>query len=220
MQNAITFFGVIETLFIFLLFHKPVGSLNFTCEVHDKGFGNHQLKNTLLSYLFSENGISKSDSDTQFIKLSLRKSSNARLIEKLFRFQLEYSVMLHLFYCEDILRQVNLTQKKLRERGIGLDEANIFFNWNKDILVYESVNQSKTICEETEIPVAKRIRTKGKLLGEKKDDVCQALLQEVKRNLNEYHDRLGKELEAQYESMSHLQTVFAGLSLQAILEDS
>ena len=56
--------------------------------------------------------------------------------------------------------------------------------------------------------------------GEKKDDVCQTLVQEVKRNLYKCHDRLVNELEARFYSMSHLQTVVAGLSLQVILEDT
>ena len=55
-----------------------------------------------------------------------------------------------------------------------------------------------------EIPVEKQIRRK--LPGEKKDDICQTLMQVVKRNLYKCHD--------------WLQTVFAGLSLQAILEDT
>ena len=45
-------------------------------------------------------------------------------------------------------------------------------------------------------------------------------MQEEKRNLYEYHDRLQNEQEARFESLPHLQTVFARLSLQAILEDT
>ena len=45
-------------------------------------------------------------------------------------------------------------------------------------------------------------------------------MQEVKRNIFECHDRLVIELEARFDSISHLQTVFAGLSSQAILEDT
>ena len=54
-----------------------------------------------------------------------------------------------------------------------------------------------------EIPFEKRVRRKRNPPGEK-EDVCQTLVQEVKRNLYECH-RLVDEL-------SHLQTVFAGLS--------
>ena len=77
-----------------------------------------------------------------------------------------------------------------------VDATKIFFNRNKDSLVSKSVNQSKINFEEMEIPVEKQIRRKGKLLGEKEDDVCQTLVQEVKRNLYECHDRLVNELEA------------------------
>ena len=45
-------------------------------------------------------------------------------------------------------------------------------------------------------------------------------MQEVKRNLYECHNRLVNELEARFDSMSHMQTAFAGLSSQAILEDT
>ena len=62
-----------------------------------------------------------------------------------------------------------------------------------------------------EIPVEKRTRRKGKLPGEKEDDGCQTLLQAVKRNLYECHDRFVNGLEAQYDSMSHLQTGFVAL---------
>ena len=71
-----------------------------------------------------------------------------------------------------------------------------------------------------EIPVEKRVRRKRKLPGEKEDDVCQTLVQEVKGNIYKCHDRLVNELEAWFDSITHLQTVFAGLSLQAILEYS
>ena len=101
-----------------------------------------------------------------------------------------------------------------------MDATKIFFNWNRDRLVSESVNQSKTRCEEMEIPVEKQSRRKRKLPGGKEDDVCQTLVQEVKRNLYECHDQLVNELEAWFDSTSHLQTVFAGLSSQAILEDT
>ena len=50
--------------------------------------------------------------------------------------------------------------------------------------------------------------------------VCQTLEQEVKRNLYECYNRLVNELEIRLDSMSHLQTVFARLSSQAILEDT
>ena len=71
-----------------------------------------------------------------------------------------------------------------------------------------------------EIPVEKRIRRKRKLPEEKEDDVCQTFVQEVKRNFYECYDRFVNELEARYDSMSHLQTVFARLPSQAILEDT
>ena len=84
----------------------------------------------------------------------------------------------------------------------------------------ESVNQSKTKCEEMVIPFEKPIRRKRKPPRENEDDVCKTLVQEVKRNLYEFHDRLVNELKARFDSRSHLQTFFAGLSSQAILEDT
>ena len=68
---------------------------------------------------------------------------------------------------------------------IHIDAIKIFFNRNKDSLAFESINQSKSKGEEMEIPVEKRIRRKKKPSREKEDDVCQTLLQEVKRNLDE-----------------------------------
>ena len=53
-----------------------------------------------------------------------------------------------------------------------------------------------------EIPVEK-------LPEEKEDDVCQTFVQEVKRNLYEFHDQFVNELDAQLDSMFHLPTVFA-----------
>ena len=47
--SAMTFFGVIEGLYIFLLFQSPVGSFIFACEGHDGAFGNHPLECTLRS---------------------------------------------------------------------------------------------------------------------------------------------------------------------------
>ena len=67
-----------------------------------------------------------------------------------------------------------------------------------------------------EIPVEKRNRRKIKLPGENKDD----LLQQVKTNLYGCHDRLVNKLQALFDSMSHLQIVFAELSSQAILEET
>ena len=71
-----------------------------------------------------------------------------------------------------------------------------------------------------EIPVEKRIRRKRKLSGQKRRWCSQTLEQEVKRNLSEYHDRLVNELEARFDSMSYLQTVFARLLSQAIQVDT
>ncbi len=71
-----------------------------------------------------------------------------------------------------------------------------------------------------EISLEKRIRRKRKQPGEKEDDVCQSLVQGEKRHVYECHNRLVNELEARFDSMSHLQTVFVGLSLQVILKDS
>ena len=71
-----------------------------------------------------------------------------------------------------------------------------------------------------EIRVEKQIKRTRKLPGKKEKDVCQTLVQEIKRNLYKCHDRLVNKLEAQFDSMSHRQTVFAGLSSQAILEDT
>ena len=60
-----------------------------------------------------------------------------------------FSFMSHFFYWEEIMGQINLTQKKLQEPGIGLDvcvihmdETKIFFNRNKDRMVSESVKQN------------------------------------------------------------------------------
>ena len=85
-------------------------------------------------------------------------------------------------------------------------DATKFFK-NQIRLVSKSVNQSKTKYKEIEIPVEKRIRRKRKLLGETEGDLCQTLMQEVKRNLDESHDRLANELEARFDSMAYLQTV-------------
>ena len=133
--------------------------------------------------------------------------------------------MTHLFNWEEILGQINLFQKKLQEPDIGLDvcvthmdATKIFFNRNTNLQV--SVNQSKTKCEEMEISVEKQIRRKRKLPGEKEDDIRQTLFQEIKRNLYECHDRLVNKLKAQFNFVSHLQIFFAGLSSQAILEDT
>ena len=108
----------------------------------------------------------------------------------------------HLFYWKEILGQINPIQKKLQEPGIGLDvcvthldTTKNFFNRNRDRVVSESVNQNKIKCEKMEIPVEKQIRIKRKLFGEKEDDACQTLGQEVKRNLYECHDRLVNKLE-------------------------
>ena len=92
--------------------------------------------------------------------------------------------MSHLFYWEEILTQINLIQKKLSisldVRVTHMDATKIFFNRNRDKLVFESINQSKAKCEEMEIPVEKWISRKRNLLGEKKVDICQTLVQEVK----------------------------------------
>ena len=101
-----------------------------------------------------------------------------------------------------------------------MDATKIFFNQNWDRLMLEFVNQSKTKCDEMEISVEKRIRRKRNPPGEKEDDVCQTLVQEVERNLYECHDRLVNELEAWFDSMSNLQTIFTGLLSQAILKDT
>ena len=77
------------------------------------------------------------------------------------------------------------------------------------MLVSESVNKSKIKCEEIEISLEKRIRRKRKQPGEK-DDVCQSLVQGEKRHVYECHNRLVNELEARFDSMSHLQFVFVG----------
>ena len=45
-------------------------------------------------------------------------------------------------------------------------------------------------------------------------------MQEVKRNLYERYDWVVNEMEAQFDSMTHLQTVFAGLSSQITQKDT
>ena len=44
--------------------------------------------------------------------------------------------------------------------------------------------------------------------------------QKLKRNIYKYHDRLVNELEARFDSMPYLQTIFAGSSSQAIPKDT
>ena len=114
---------------------------------------------------------------------SFKKSSNERECTNHFSFNWKLSFMSLLFYWEEILEQINLTQKKLQESGIDLnvrvthmDAMKIFFNRNRDRLMAESVNQNKTKCLEMEIPAEKRIKTKRKLLGDKRrwcmSDTC------------------------------------------------
>ena len=82
-------------------------------------------------------------------------------------------------------------------RKISLTETGTGWYLNRPIKV-------KKKCKEMEIPVEKWTRRKGRLPGEKEYDVCQTLVQEVKRNLYECHDRFVNELEARFDSMSHL----------------
>ena len=77
-----------------------------------------------------------------------------------------------------------------------MNPMKIFFNGNRDKMVSESINQSKTNYKEMKIPVEKWIRRKRKLPGEMK----MMNVQKVKRNLYESHDRLVNKLEAQFDS--------------------
>ena len=122
-----------------------------------------------------------------------------------------FSFASHLFFWEKILRQINRIQKKIQEPGFSLDVSaihmdatKIFFDQNRHRLVFELVNQSKTKCKEMEISIEKRIRRKRKLSGENEDYICQTLVQEIKRNLYKCYDPLVNELEARFDSMSHL----------------
>ena len=206
----------------FSLFLTPVGRFIFVYEGHDGTFENDPLECTLRSYSCRENQISRSDSGTRFIKYNHQMRGDAQII--LLPIE-NFSFMLHLFYREEILIQINLIQKKLQKQGIGLDVwvnhidvTKILFNWSRDRLVSELVNQSKTNWKDMEIPVENRIRRKRNLSWEKDDDISKRLVQKVKAISYECHDRLVNELEVQFDSMSHLLTVFVVLSSQAILE--
>ena len=61
MSKYDSIFRVIERLYSFLLFQSAVGCFIFTCEGHDKAFGNDPLEYTFRSYSCSENQISGSD---------------------------------------------------------------------------------------------------------------------------------------------------------------
>ena len=133
----------------------------------------------------------------------------------------------HLFYCEEFLRQINLIEKKLQEPDIALDvcvthmdSTKVFFNRNRDTLVSESINQGKTKFEEMEILAKNGLEEKESYLGEKEHYACQTLVQEVKINLYECHNRFANKLDAQFVSMSYLKIIFVGLSSQAILKDT
>ena len=132
--------------------------------------------------------------------------------------------MSNLFNWEEILGQINLIQKKLQESDIGLnvcvthmDATKIFFYRNSDRLASESVNQSKINSRKWKFQLKSGFKKKKKATwGKKEDDVCQTLVQKIKRNLFECHDRLVNEVDAGFDSIS----VFAGLSSQVILKDN
>ena len=71
-----------------------------------------------------------------------------------------------------------------------------------------------------EIPVEKQIRRRRELPEKKEDNLCRTLVQEENRNLHDCHNRLVKKLKAQFVSLSHLETVFAGLLSHVIVDDT
>ena len=96
-----------------------------------------------------------------------------------------------------------------------MDATKMFFHRNRDRLVSESVNQSARKWKFQLISGLERKLPLGK------GRWCMSnICAECKRNLFECHDRLVNELEARFNSMSHLQTVFTGLSSQAIMDDT
>ena len=104
------------------------------------------------------------------------------------------SFMSYFFDWEEILGQINLiplrnliTFKNLVLIWMcnPLGCVQNFLNQNWDMLMSESVNQNKTKYEGMEIPVENQSRRKRRPPGEKEDDVCQTLVQEVKKNLYE-----------------------------------
>ena len=178
-----------------------MGGFTFPCEGHDEESGNHPTEFTLRSYSCSENPISRSDSGTQFI--SFWKSLNERRCTNRFAFNWK---RLHVLLGKN--SETNKFHPKETSRTWYWFECDKIFR-NRDRLASESVNQSKRKCEEMEIPVEKRIRRKKKLPGKKKKhDVCQTLVQKVKSRSTR-----------QWTWKNDL-TVFAGLSLQTILEDT
>ena len=151
-----------QALYIFLLFQSPLGSFLIACEGHDEVFGNHPLECTLRSYSRSKNLISRNNLDTRFLNLSFRKSSYERGCTNHFVFNRKF-----LFHVTFVLSGrnsgTNKTHPKETSRtwywfGCVIDATKIFFKRNRDKLLSESVNQSKTKCEQMEIPVEKRIR--------------------------------------------------------------
>ena len=168
---------------------SPLPSFIFACEGQDEAFGNYLMEFMLRS---RENRVLRNGSGTRFINLSFRKSSNERECTNHFVFILKFHVTF--VSLGRSLGQINLIKKKLQKPGIWLEECvihidttKIFFKGKRNRLV----NETKTKCEEMKIPVEKHIRRKKKLPGEK-DNLCQTFVQEAKRNLYEFHDRLVK----------------------------
>ena len=119
--TAITFFGVTERLYTFFSSSnhwKEV--LSSYVKVMMKHLVTTSLESTLRSHQCSENGISWSDSGTQFINLCFRKSSNERGCTNHFAFNWKL-LQVTFVLLEEFLGQINLIQKKLQEPGIGFD---------------------------------------------------------------------------------------------------
>lgn len=130
---------------------------------------------------------------------------------------------LHLW--SKILPEIGRTQKYLQTSGLGLDQSVIavnalasFFSESRDSLVDKVLADVEVICKEMEIPIAKRIRRKKRMVGEKEDDAGLLPQQEIRREMLESIDRLSQEITQCFQQLTLLNERFGFLSLKVLLD--
>lgn len=141
----------------------------------------------------------------------------------------DFSFMCYLHLWNEVLQEVNHTQKYLQIEGISFEKCVIKLRSLKLFLVQERSNIVKraiayatTICEEMGISIEKRgrIRKKKLMPGETAEDSGLTLKQEIERAMLECIDRFHVEINTRSKSMEQILSIFQVILSENLISSS
>lgn len=220
--NAVTFFGTVEKLYTFLsssthrwdILHKhvPAKKVKRVCET--RWSSKHDAVETVALYLDKIIDALEELRDGDLETVETRGDAGTILTAIM-----SYSFISYLYFWNDILQEIDNTQKHLQTKGLAIDSCAIkmkalskYFEQERNNLVENAQTSAVKFCQDNEISRERRVRRKRKMPGEEASDAGLTHLQEIHREQLEIVDRLHSEIERRSLQLQQINTQFGFLT--------